>query len=321
MPKPTLSWNEGKGAKAIAIVKGGDHDKELLYLHPDEIKGGAKGKLPEIKAIDYERFLKDFDAKDRVPLLNRLAEARKEGKHPDQLIGEGAKAKDLYKQILEDDSKQKTIEIDGDSMFQPIPSPDEDKREVWYIAGASGSGKSYFARGIAEAYKKMYPDREVYLISKLNDDETLDKMKIGKPKRINVDTLLADPPELEEFRDCLVMFDDYDAFTGAHAKAVRGLIDDLATMGRHTRTTMCLMTHKLTDYSKTRLILNESTHIVVYPLATAYHPLKYLLKHYVGLEEKEVRALKMSGSRWVCFHKNYPQYQITEHTAKLLNQG
>ena len=322
MPKPTLSWDDEKGARAIAIVKGGDHDKELLYLHEDEPKGLSKGgrKEKEIRSVEYDHILKDFDSRERIPILNRLNEYRASGKHPDELTGEPTKVKELYKRVIEDDSKRRTIEIDGDSLFQPIPSADEDKREVWYIAGASGSGKSYFARGLAEAYKKLYPDREVYLISKLNDDETLDKMKVGKPKRINVETLISDPPELDEFKDCMVLFDDYDTFSAPYDKAVNRLIDDLATMGRHTRTTMCLMTHRLTNYSKTRLILNEATHIVVYPLATSFHPLKYLLKQYVGLEEKEVRAIKSSGSRWVCFHKNYPQYQITEHSAKLLNQ-
>jgi len=319
MPKPTLSWEEAKGARAIAIVKGGDDDKKLLYLHEDEPKTGkGKPKLREIKASDYDPVLKTFDSRERVPIINRLNEYRASGKTSDEIV-EPAKVKTLYQQILDDDSRRKVVELEGDSIFQPIPSPEEDKREVWYIAGASGSGKSYFARGLAEAYKKLYPDREVYLISKLNEDETLDNMKIGKPKRINVETLISDPPELEEFKDCMVLFDDYDTFTAPYDKAVMRLIDDLATMGRHTRTNMCLMTHRLTNYSKTRLILNESTHIVVYPMATSFHPLKYLLKHYVGLEEKDVRAIKNSGSRWACFHKNYPQYQITEHEAKVLN--
>jgi hypothetical protein len=319
MPKPVLNWTDAKGGRAIAIVKGGDHDKELLYLHEDDSKGGAKPKAKEIRAMDYDRELNGFDSRERTPLLNRLNEYRGAGKHPDE-ITEPPKVKDLYRKIVEDDAKAKSIELDGDAMFQPIPSADEDKREVWYIAGASGSGKSYFARGLAEAYKKLYPDREIYLISKLNDDETLDKMKVGKPKRINVNTLISHPPELDEFKDCMVLFDDYDTFSPPYDKIVMRLIDDLATMGRHTRTTMCLMTHRLTNYSKTRLVLNEATHIVVYPLATSFHPLKYLLKQYVGLDEKEVRAIKSSGSRWVCFHKNFPQYQITEHSAKLLNQ-
>jgi len=324
MPKPTLSWDEGKegkNAKAIAIVRGGDDDRKLLYLHDDEPKGGARlmPKLREIKAKDYERDMKSFDSRERVPILNRLTEYRGASKHPDE-ISEPPRIKELYRKIIDDDVRSKMIELDGDSMFQPIPSPDDGKREVWYICGASGSGKSYFARGLAEAYKKLYPDREVYLISKLDEDETLDKMKVGKPKRIKIDTLISDPPELDEFKDCMVLFDDYDTFQKPYDKAVRQLIDDLATMGRHTRTTMCLMTHRLTDYSKTRLILNEATHIVVYPLATAFAPMKYLLKQYVGLEEKEVRAIKSSGSRWCCFHKNYPQYQITEHEAKILNQ-
>ena len=44
-----------------------------------------------------------------------------------------------------------------------LPSPKKDKREIFYVAGASGSGKSYQARGLAERYKKLFPDRELRL--------------------------------------------------------------------------------------------------------------------------------------------------------------
>jgi ABC-type multidrug transport system ATPase subunit len=47
-----------------------------------------------------------------------------------------------------------------------------ESRELVAIRGASGSGKSYIARGLAEKYKKMFPDRQVYLISKLLEDST-----------------------------------------------------------------------------------------------------------------------------------------------------
>ena len=318
MPTPALNFTEAKGAKAVAYVKGGDDDKQILFLHENAPKGAPVKTNKEIKAMDYEHELSQFPNHERVPLLNRLSEYKSKDSHPDDIV-EPQKIKDLYRKILEDERNSKVIELSTDSMFVPIPSPDADKREVWYIAGASGAGKSYFARNLAEAYKKLFPDREVYLISKLQEDETLDKMKIGKPKRIKVESLLEHPPELEEFSDALILFDDYDTFSKPYDKAVLKLIDDLATMGRHTRTTMCCMTHHLTNYSKTRLILNEATHIVVYPQATAFAPLKYLLKQYVGLDEKQTRKLKNSGSRWIAFKKTYPQFVITEHSATLLS--
>ena len=106
---------------------------------------------------------------------------------------------------------KKDIKLPPDSSFVLVPCPKKDKREIYYVAGASGSGKSFQARGIAERYKKLFPDREIYLISKLTEDETLDTMKTGKPSRINVETLLSNPIDnIDVFENSLVIFDDYD---------------------------------------------------------------------------------------------------------------
>ena len=317
MPTPTLSFEESKSAKPIAYVKGGDDDKQVLYLHEDKPTIIHRTKR-EVNAKHYQHDLLKFPVRERVAIMNRLSEAKMKGITADKLL-ENEDVKKLYEKVLLDEENTKEVELNTDSMFQPIPPPDPKVRTVWYVAGASGSGKSYFARGIAEAYKKLYPEREVYLISKLKEDETLDKMKIGKPKRIDVETLITDPPEIEEFKNCMIIFDDYDTFQAPYDKAVMRLIDDLAIQGRHTNTTMLCLTHYLSNYKKTRLLLNEMTHLVVYPQATAFKPLKYLLETHLGLDKEQVAQLKRMGSRWVCFHKNFPQYQISEHSAKILN--
>jgi hypothetical protein len=226
--------------------------------------------------------------------------------------------KQLYERILSDDTKATKIELPDNSTFSIVPSPDPKRREVFYIAGASGSGKSHIAKGIAELYKQLHPDREIYLISKLNEDSTLDSMT-PKPKRINVQTLIDDYPALEEFENCCIIFDDFDTFVGPAEKVVLKLIDDLATMGRHTNTTMLVLSHYLTNYKKTRLILNEATHIVIYPMATSFHALSYLLKTHVGMSKEECKDLKKLG-RWCCVFKNFPQYLLSAHTARILNQ-
>jgi hypothetical protein len=300
----------------IAIVKGGDEDGNVLYLHTDD----HKGKKPhrEIHASKYGTELRSLKPNERVQLVNRLEEARRKGLTSDMLVGETALGKQLYDRILADDSKDTSVELPDGSMYQVLPSPDPEKREVFYAAGASGSGKSHFAKGVAECYKKLHPDRDVYLISKLGDDNTLDTMD-PPPQRINIQTLIDDYPDLEEFQDCCVIFDDYDTFTGPAEKVVHKLIDDLATMGRHTNTTMICLSHYLTNYKKTRLLLNEATHIIVYPMATSFHALSYLLKTHIGMTKEDVRDLKKMG-RWVCIHKNYPQWLISSQNARMLNQ-
>lgn len=216
--------------------------------------------------------------------------------------------------------KFKEINLQNGEKFEIVPTAEPNKRDIFYICGASGSGKSYIAGEIAKNYKKLFPKNEIYLISKLTQDETLDSLTIGKPKRINIESILDDPPNIEEFRECLVIFDDYDSLTGKLSAAIHTLINDIATMGRHTHTHMILCSHFFSNYSKTRLILNEATHYVLYPQASAFSSLKNMLMHYLGMEMKDIKDLKKLKSRWVCFHKNFPQYQLSEFNCKILHQ-
>jgi hypothetical protein len=314
---PSLSFDKVKGAKPIAIVKGGADEGKVLYIHTDDHKG-SKPKL-EINPQTYATELRDLKPAERVQLVNRLQEAHDKGLTSDQLVGETILGKGLYDRILHDAAKATSVDLPDESQFQLVPSPDPTKREVFYIAGASGSGKSYIAKGIAECYKKLFPDRECYLISKLAEDSTLDALKFLK--RVNIQSFIDDYPELDEFKDCLVIFDDYDTLTGNAEKVVGKLIDDLATMGRHTNTTMLCLSHYLTNYKKTRLLLTEATHLVVYPQSTSFHALRYLLKNQIGIDEDDLKRYRKFGSRWLCFIKGFPTMMVSQKNAEILHQA
>ena len=316
---PSLSFEKTKGATPIAQVKGGDYDKEVLYLcNEDNITKKAPKK--EINTLSYLKDMKNMGLKknQQAMMIYKLQEAMAKG-IPVEMLMENENVKELYNKIQEDDKNDTSIVLPTDSSFHLIPTPDPKVRQVWYITGQSGSGKSYIARGLAEYYKKIFPEREIYLISKLNEDSTLDTMKIGKPKRINVQSLMDDYPDIKEFENCMIIFDDYDSFPDKTGKVVQQLIDDLAIQGRHTNTTMLCLTHFTTNYKKTRLLLGEATNIVVYPQSTSAHALKYLLGTHFGLGKEDLAELKKLG-RWVSIGKNYPSYLISEHTAKLLHQ-
>jgi hypothetical protein len=166
-------------------------------------------------------------------------------------------------------------------------------------------------------YHKLFPARGIYLISKLDKDETLDALKFLK--RIPIQSFVDDYPTLEEFRDTMCIFDDYDTLTGDADKVITKIIDDLAIMGRHECVTILALSHYLTNYKKTRLLLNEATHIVVYPLSTSYHALRYLLKNYIGVDEDDLKKHRKLGSRWLMYSKGYPQYMISQRSAELLH--
>jgi hypothetical protein len=214
------------------------------------------------------------------------------------------------------DDKPEVIRLAAGGAFELVPSPDPKKREVWYIAGQSGSGKSFIAKTLANFYKKLFPEREVYLISKLEKDDTLDALDFIK--RLKIQSMVDSYPSLEEFQDCMVIFDDYDTLTGDAGKVVLKLIDDLAIQGRHTCTTMLCLSHYLTNYAKTRLILNEATHVVVYPMSTSYKQLSHLLQNYVGIDEDDLKRQRKYGSRWLCYKKGFPMFCISMKTAELL---
>jgi len=311
----SISLEPAADSIPIAFVREGEHSGKILYLHEKEKASSKKGQ--SIDANKYKTELASLKPGERTKMIIRLSAARDKGLEPDQLIGETAIGKQLYTRILADQKASKDINLES-GHFELLPSCDPKKRDVFYIAGASGSGKSYIAKGIAEYYQKLFPDRHVYLISKLDADPgTLDKMK--KPcKRISVQSLVDSPPTLDEFKDCMIIFDDWDTFGGKEEKAVLSFIEDAAIMGRHSNTSILILSHYLTNFKKSRLMLLEATHFVLYPMSTSAHALNYLLKNYIGLDKDDVRDLRKLG-RWICIKKTFPQYLVSASYAKLLH--
>jgi hypothetical protein len=224
--------------------------------------------------------------------------------------------------LNEDATKGKyKLDVPLTNFFNILPSTDPNKRDVFYIAGKSGSGKSYISKQIIENYHKIFPERHLYLVSKLEEDLTIDKVS-APLKRIPIEQFI-ETFNINAFNNCLIMFDDYDTIEGKEGKALQEIIKDIAIMGRkhneeQGNITMLLATHYLTNYSKTRLILNEATHFIIYPQNTSHYQLKYLLQNYVGLDEKETKKLKKLG-RWVCFKVGFPQYMISQNEIRILN--
>ena len=311
---PSLSFDKGKDGRATAIVKGGDYDGSILYVHSDDTPG--RKPKPTINPTRYKKSLPGLKPAQRTRAFAILEEALA-GNKPSSVFDMDKPMKELYERILKDTATSKSIELDDEGQFELLPSAEPDKRDVFYIAGQSGSGKSHIAKGIALYYHKLFPSRGVYLISQLKEDKTLDALKFLK--RINIQSLVDDPPEIKEFEECLVIFDDYDTLAKAQKDTVLKLIDTLAIMGRHTCTSMLVLSHYLTNYKQTRLILSESTHVVIYPQSTAFTALKHLCGNYVGCDVDDLKRYCKWGSRWLMFAKGFPIFCIGQRDAELLN--
>jgi hypothetical protein len=316
--KVKLSFDKSKDSTPIATVSGGEYNKDVLYLQQDGGKNLGKKGVKELE-IGKHRLSK-LSPRKQSEVMRVLQDAYKKGIPPEHLNLEVDGAEDAYREMLgEVEEKGSTkIKLPPGSTFSLNFNPDPTKRSIFYIAGASGSGKSYIAKHLSEQYQKLFKGRPVYLVSKLKEDETLDGMT-EKPQRLNIDKLVETPlTDLEPLRESLIIFDDFDTLTGKDAKAVQQLIDDICIMGRHTVTSILILSHHLSNFKKTRLCLTEATHFVVYPQSTGAHALNYFMKTYVGMGPEEVKTLKSSGSRWVCIHKNFPIYYITETEAAMI---
>ncbi len=214
----------------------------------------------------------------------------------------------------------KELKLKEGQHFQLIPNISV-ARDICYITGASGSGKSYWTKLYADQYRKIHPKREIYLISSLTEDYSIDKIKNLRRIKLNPEFLNEDI-QATDFKESLVIFDDCEALTDKRMKAkVQGILNQLLTIGRHHSISVCNLTHSACNGAETKLILNESNSITIFPHGLGGRSLKYLLEMYLGLDKHQIKRLKNLNSRAVTIMKSYPMCVLSEKEAYVLNVG
>ena len=318
---PYLSFAETKGAVPIAIVRGDSQNGKVVYLSDNK---PTSNQHIDVDYFEVSKKLKGKD-RDKTAIISKISKGLRNGLSSEFLLKEGSEVKDLFESIQKEASSGVSLKIMQGSQFEVLPTIDTHKRDCIFITGCSGSGKSWWVKKFAENYDRVWAQkRPIYLISKLEEDSTLDNAQC-KIHRINLESLLTKPLDIndKEMENCLVIFDDFDTLENTKEKpllkTVQKLIDDCLIMGRHLNISVCVISHYTSNYKASRIILIESTKIVVYPHACSAHALKYLLGTHVGIDAQEIKNIKRLGSRWVCFDRNYPQVMYSENQIKLLN--
>ena len=101
----------------------------------------------------------------------------------------------------------KRLNISRDSKLQHTVNPNTEK-QILYITGCSGSGKSTYTWKYLEEYKKEYKNNPIYLFNSLTEDKSLDSIKT---ERIIIDqSLVDDPIDIEDLSNSCCIFDDID---------------------------------------------------------------------------------------------------------------
>jgi hypothetical protein len=193
-------------------------------------------------------------------------------------------------------------------------------RDIVYLSGQSGCGKSTAIKKFAERYRRIWPKRHIVLVSALEEDSTL---RTNEPplyiQRLNLDSLVEDPVKLDELQDVLLIFDDVEGMPKETAIAVQELADLVGNRGRHQATSLLYASHLSTDYKRTRNLLMESHWYVFYPSATSAKQLLHLLSTYGGLDREQVQTARRLPSRWVALRKMYPPSILFDGGAYILH--
>ena len=205
-----------------------------------------------------------------------------------------------------------------DETLQIVPNI-KSERQCLYVCGQSGSGKSYFTSRYVKEYKKLYPKREIYVISSISEDDSIDSLK---PKRID-----ARDPEFmqeeftsEDFKDSLIIFDDIDVFPKKLRDRIMAIVNNILQIGRHFNVSIVFTTHSPTNGQDTKILLAESNIITVFPTTTGSRSLKYLLDNYLGLDKRQIDKIKKLKSRAVSIIRGYPQVILSEKEGYLAHE-
>jgi len=209
---------------------------------------------------------------------------------------------------------------DTDGRLSIIPNIKE--REITYIAGPSGSGKSTIASKYVEMFKELFPDRDFFLFSRLDKDPALDRLK---PMRIMIDeNLLRDPIDIqtELSKGAILVFDDCSTIQNPALKRyIDGLMSDIMEIGRKLNIWLVITNHLVIPNEKkmARTIMNEMHSMTVFPKSGSAQQIRYALKTYFGLTNKQIDEIIKMPSRWITVYKSYPQYVLYDKGSFILN--
>ncbi len=206
-----------------------------------------------------------------------------------------------------------------DQTFQLIPNTLAE-RQILYITGSSGSGKSYFTKKYCKEFARVFPKRPIYLISSIDTDISVDDIKNLKRIKIKSDDFLNEDFAIDDFKDSLIIFDDTDCITDKKLRTkVNGILGMVLETGRHTNTYCIYTSHLATAGNDTKRILNEAHSITFFPRTMGGRMMKYLCEGYLGLDKKEIEHLKKIPSRSVTVMKTYPKCIVGDKDIFLLS--
>lgn len=209
-----------------------------------------------------------------------------------------------------------SVKLPAESTFEQYPDTTRE-RDVGLVAGASGSGKSYYVNQYIKNYKKAYKNkRPIYFFSVLGEDKSIDE-KIVERVALN-DSWKTEPLTIDDVKDCLVVFDDVEQIKDKAIKEqVFKFINECLTTGRHTNTSVFLIVH-YTNKPYIQSMLMECHTFTYFPRGSN-RSTNYAIENYIGIDKKEIKYIKTLETRWATIYKQFPNCVMTEKELFMLS--
>lgn len=327
------------GSIPVSIVRGGSDDGQIIYINknydPSEVK---------------------FDASEMYGMINtnarsyRISPLEREFMHECLMNGKNdtnnpvlyQKIEDVRKQLENKYSKYMRL-VEG--KFEPVPDIRRD-RNIYYLGGCAGAGKSFLGEIIAKNYKRCFPNNDVVLFTGCKDVQYLRNDALANFDGIRIihfnEDFYHNPLKAEDFKNSLCIFDDIDTLHDIQidketerteeetadeqtlkktkikkvkislSDMARKFRDEILEIGRKMQISAVCMSHQLFNYKKTRLLLIEADYIVIFKGTGDYH-VKRLLKEYRGYDKKAIDRICKLPSRWCVISKDMPNWCLSEN--------
>lgn len=257
--------------------------------------------------------------------IARLDKIKKKSKDKDENKEEKkkkkkSKKKDVILYFSDDKNIKNPIEsfdVPAGHVFQIIPN--EKVAEHIYISAVSGAGKSTWASNYIKEYKKLkeFKKDDIYLLSNVQEDAVLDKLKDIKRIKLNSD-IITDPIHPSELENAIIIFDDAENIPNKLIKnAVQTLRASCLEESRHYNSRILICNHIAMAGASTRPCINEARIFVMFIKHSSPYYLNRYLKEYVGLGKKLRKKLLSLEARWVAIFR-IEKVAIYENGAMIL---
>ena len=275
----------------------------LSYKKPN------KDSLPVAKVVKFQPFVKM--SKYKIPEEKQLVYVN-----------------DDYYRKASDDNKELTLENPRETdstagvgdVFHYLPYIVPGQRQAIFIWGASGSGKSVSARMYIEHVRNLKRPKDkpdVWIFSgNDNHDPAFDNMKnVYFFDLEQVDLLMQ--LEYKEFKNCIVVFDDWESKNEAVAILLENLMRQLLEFSRKQNVTIIAITHQAMQGNRTKSIIKECDTFIVYH-KNDWNSCFRFMNNYLNMNVKELEQIRRLPGRMLVLRKSHPSVLVSDKYMKLL---